>query len=47
MTLENKIRQLTFHIQNYKDQINLLTKELSRMEVKLDELHHNLQEEGE
>ena len=44
MTLENNIRQLTSHIENYKAQITLLTEELSRMEQKLDEFRHELQE---
>ncbi len=45
MTLENKIRQITMHIENYQGKINTLTEELSRMEQKLDELRHELQGE--
>ena len=45
MTLENKIRQLNSHVENYRNRIGLLTQELSRMEQALDELRHELQEE--
>ncbi len=46
MTLELRIKQLTSHIENYQEQITLLTQELSRMEQELDELRHEKQSKG-